>query len=112
MTEKLGIEETLDVLESGAKLSILVKELSDGVDIGDLDEAINFVTTLPAAVTGIKEVKDEIEDLDDEERKRIDIVLDKYNIPEGKKKAAFKHFVQAGLHAGQGALLLMDDSEG
>jgi len=62
--------------------------------------------SLPAAVEGIQNVPAEIEDLDDSERAEISALLDEFGIPEGKKGEAYKHFVFAGLHAGQGALLL------
>ena len=104
-----GIEELKDVLESGAKLTILIKALKDGVGLDDLDEAIAFATTLPDLVSGIKDVPMEIEDLDDSERVEINKMLDDLGIAEGDKNEAFKHFVQAGLHAGQGVLLLKEE---
>jgi len=100
------IKDLKEVLVSGAKLSKLICALSDGLGLDDIDEAVAFAVSLPAAVEGIQNVPAEIEDLDDSERAEISALLDEFGIPEGKKGEAYKHFVFAGLHAGQGALLL------
>jgi len=101
-----GTKDLEEVVISGARLANLVKQLSNGVDLGDIDDAVRFVTTLPAAVDGIQNVPEQIEDLDDEERLRIDKLLDEYGIPPGKREEAFHHFSQGAFHIAQGALIL------
>ena len=73
--------------------------------MGDIPEAVDFITSLPAAIQDADQIPLEVEDLDDAERAKINKLLDQYDIPAEKKGEAYKHFVQGVLHVVQGVMI-------
>ncbi|MFQ5641702.1 MAG: hypothetical protein ACE5IR_27320 [bacterium] len=81
---QIGIEETKDLFRFGASFgNALGKTFADGKF--QLSEIVNFiqpVTKIPAALTGISQVDDELLDLDETEKAELlQLAKDEFDIP-------------------------------
>ena len=94
----MNIEETKDVVRLGISLGNAVgKSLEDGeITFSDALFFVAPATKIPAAISGINLVDDEILDMDEAEEAELNqMVQDEFNIPQEKSKRVIKAAVTA-----------------
>ena len=90
-----GIQETKEVLSAAAAMGNGYSQaIADGkIGIGDIGFLITALVKLPAALSGIDKVPEELQDLDDSEKQElIDHVKNELNIDDNKAEK----FVERG----------------
>jgi hypothetical protein len=91
--EPVGITETADMVEFIASLGNAIGKSLDDKKLGlsDIANLIGPVTKLPAAVSGISKIAQELADMDDDEKdKLIALFREKFDVPQDGAEEAIE----------------------